>query len=413
MSTILAYTSPAVGHLFPMTPLLLELRARGHDVHLRTLPLQVDLMRDLGLHAAPIDPRIEQVAMRDHLARGPKEALAAAAEVFSARGRFDAPDLSAAIEQVQPDVVVVDVNSWGAGFAAEAWGGPWVSFSPYTPARSSRGTPPFGPGLPPLGGPLGRWRDTALRALVMGAVEKAMKPRINGLRAELGLAAVDSADEFMRKAPLMLVTTAKPFEYATTNWGDDVVMIGACPWEPAQEPPAWLAEIDRPIVLVTTSSEFQDDSVLVRTALEALRDEPVHVVATMPAGVVADLDVPLNATIAQFVPHGPILERSAVAVTHGGMGATQKALARGIPVCVVPFGRDQLEVARRVEVSRSGTRVPRSRLSPARLRAEVRQAITRTEGARRVAAGYAAAGGAPAGADAIEQRLLHSRPVSR
>ena len=48
MATILAYTSPAIGHLFPMTPLLLELQARGHDIHLRTIESRVDLMRDLG-----------------------------------------------------------------------------------------------------------------------------------------------------------------------------------------------------------------------------------------------------------------------------------------------------------------------------------------------------------------------------
>src|SRR6185312_5683135 len=128
------------------------------------------------------------------------------------------------------------------------------------------------------------------------------------------------ADEFLRKPPLMLVTTAKPFEYASTDWGPDVVMTGAMSWEPAQEAPAWLDEIDRPIVLVTTSSEFQDDGVLMRTALEALRDEPVHVVATMPSGLAPDLDVPPNATVADFIPHSAVLERAAVAVTHGGMG---------------------------------------------------------------------------------------------
>jgi hypothetical protein len=32
------------------------------------------------------------------------------------------------------------------------------------------------------------------------------------------------------------------------------------------------------------------------------------------------------------------------------MGAIQKALARGVPVCVVPHGHDHLEVVRRVEV---------------------------------------------------------------
>ena len=94
------------------------------------------------------------------------------------------------------------------------------------------------------------------------------------------------------------------------------------------------------------------------------------------------------------------------AVTHGGMGATQKALARGIPVCVVPFGRDQLEVARRVKVARCGTRLLAKKLSPARLHSHVKEAMTMTDGAQRVAAGFAATGGVARGADLIEQRLL-------
>jgi hypothetical protein len=57
------------------------------------------------------------------------------------------------------------------------------------------------------------------------------------------------------------------------------------------------------------------------------------------------------ARLQRFVPHGPLLEGAVCAMTHGGMGATQKALVHGVPVCVVPFGRDRLEVARRVEVA--------------------------------------------------------------
>lgn len=41
----------------------------------------------------------------------------------------------------------------------------------------------------------------------------------------------------------------------------------------------------------------------------------------------------------------PLLERAACGVTYGGIGTTQKALACGVPVCAVPFGRDQLEIA--------------------------------------------------------------------
>jgi len=93
-------------------------------------------------------------------------------------------------------------------------------------------------------------------------------------------------------------------------------------------------------------------------------------------------------------------------VTHGGMGGTQKALARGVPVCAVPFGRDQLEVARRVEVAGAGSRLLAKHLTPERLRDKVREATGRTQGARRIASAFAAAGGPVAAATAIEQRLL-------
>ena len=127
--------------------------------------------------------------------------------------------------------------------------------------------------------------------------------------------------------------------------------------------------------------------------MAALNDEPVHVVATLPAGRPDELASSRNATVLQFIPHGLALDRAVCAVTHGGMGATQKALARGVPVSAVPYGRDQFEVARRVEVAQCGTRLPAKKLSPSRLRAKVREAMTMTDGARRVAAGFKATGG--------------------
>ena len=55
MSTILAYTSPAIGHLFPMVPLLLELKARGHEVHVRALRQQIPMLRGAGFQAQAVD----------------------------------------------------------------------------------------------------------------------------------------------------------------------------------------------------------------------------------------------------------------------------------------------------------------------------------------------------------------------
>jgi UDP:flavonoid glycosyltransferase YjiC (YdhE family) len=87
------------------------------------------------------------------------------------------------------------------------------------------------------------------------------------------------------------------------------------------------------------------------------------------------------------------------------MGVTQKALAAGVPVCVVPFGRDQLEVARHVEVAGAGTRLLPKKLTPARLRAAVAGARECRAGAERIADAFRTAGGRAAAADALESLL--------
>jgi MGT family glycosyltransferase len=413
MARILAYTSPGRSHLFVVTPILDELRRRGHHIALRTLAAEVPGMRAHGFDAAPIDPAIEAVELDDWRARNRLESVRIDERVFSARAEHDAPDLTRAIAQERPDAVLVDINSWGSLMAAEAWGGPWAAFCPYPLALPSTEAPPFGLGLPPARGPLGRARDRIGWPLVMGAVERRGRPALNAIRARLGLPPVTSVAQWFASAPLMLYMTAEPFEYPRREWPANLVMVGPCAWDPPYEPPPWLAHTTRPLVVVGTSTEFQDDGRLVHTALQALAAEPVTVVATLPTGDLDAFEVPPNAHVERFVPHTPLLARAACAVTHGGMGSTQKALAHGVPVCAVPFGRDQFEVARRVEVAGAGTRLPARRLRPDRLRAKVREAMACTAGAQRIADAFAATGGARTAADAYETRLLGIAPDHR
>jgi MGT family glycosyltransferase len=403
MARVLAYTTPARGHLFPVIPILDELRGRGHEIALRTLASDVEAMQARGFDAAAIDPAIERIEHDDFRARTPLGAQKRAVRVACRRAGLDAEDLRRAIDQVRPDALLVDVNAWGALAVAEAWGGAWASWCPYPLPVTSRDAPPFGPGFRPPRGRAGRLRDAALGPIVFGSLERVVLPRVNELRARVGVPALSRAADLFLAAPLLLYLTAEPFEYARSDWPKNVRLVGPCDWDPPAAPPAWLEAVEAPIVLVTTSSEFQDDGRLVRCALEALADEPVHVVATLPASDPTNFAAPANARVLSFVPHGPILDRAACAITHGGMGATEKALARGVPVCAVPFGRDQFEVARRVEVAGAGTRLPAKRLSAKRLRAAVKKAIRCGSGARRIAESYRKAGGSVAAADALEE----------
>ncbi|MDF0529341.1 glycosyltransferase [Tsukamurella sp. 8F] len=403
---VLAYTAVGRGHLYPMMPLLLELRARGHVVHVRTIASEVHTLASFGLDASALDPRIESVPSDDASATNPVQAFAHGMEMFARRAVFEAPDLDAAVAAYSPDLLVVDANAWGAMAGAEACRLPWACFSASPIPIRSPGLPPFGPGLAPARGISGRARDVLVGAALDALARRIAGPRINATRTSVGLPALTDPDDFYRRPPVLLVATAEPFEYPHPDV-PNLVYLGACEWDPPTAQPPWLGAIDRPIVLVTTSSDPQRDEVLVRHLLAAMAGTGLHVVATMPAGVPSDLVVPPDATVVRFAPHGSILDRASVAVTHGGMGATQKALARGVPTVAVPFGRDQLEVARRLELARAGIRLPsriarHPRRGPRALRAAVRAAGSMTAGARAVADGYLATGGASTGADVIE-----------
>ena len=201
MARILAYTSPARGHLYPLTPILDELRRRGHEVALRTLGSEVDIMLERGFDAAPIAPEIEAIEHRDWQAGNQRAALESTMKVFGDRAAHEAPDLKRAIDECKPDAVLVDINCWGASAAAEMWGGPWAAFCPYPLPLESRDAPPFGPGFPPARGALGRLRDRIARPLVIGTLEKKMLPPFNEVRRELGIAKFDSANETFPRPP--------------------------------------------------------------------------------------------------------------------------------------------------------------------------------------------------------------------
>ncbi len=400
---ILVYTSPARGHLYPVVPIVQELQRRGHALALRTLASQVEGVRALGIDAAPIAEQVEAVELDDYRARSVPAKGRRALATFLARAAREAPDLERAIDTHEPELLLIDVNCWGAATVAEASGRPWAMYCPFLLMLPSRDAPAYGPGLAPPRGPLGRARDTVLRRIWDTSIDRAVVPTLNALRARYALGGLDHFTDLLRRPPLLLSLTAEGFEYPRRDWPANVRLVGAIDWDPSPpQPPPWLAQMRDPLVLVTCSTELQHDRRLVRVALEALPPAGMSVLATTAAHDPAEFAPPSGSRVERFVPHAAVLERAACVICHGGMGITQKALAAEVPVVVVPFGRDQLETARRVEVAGAGVRLSPKRVTPERLVEAVRTALTRRAGAQRVSRAYRAAGGARAAADAIE-----------
>jgi MGT family glycosyltransferase len=412
MARLLVYHSPASGHVFPTVDMLLELQRRGHELYVRTRGSDVEQLAALGMHSTAVDPRIEQIEIDDWKASRQVDSLRRLIRGFAARAEIEIPDLRDAIGEVRPDALIVDINCEGAMYVAEASDLPWALYCPYPPPFRSTDAPPHGVGWPPARGPLGRGRDRIWTKLGDRLLAPELPP-LNRLRTGLGLPPLRKFDEQYLKADRFIAFTAEPYEYARSDWPSQVRLVGPGRWEPPAATPAWLGTETRPIVLVTASTVYQRDGKLISTALEALATEDLAVVATTAAQDPAAFEAPPNARVERFLPHTPILARASCVVSHGGHGITVKALAEGVPVCVVPFCRDQFDIARRVVVSDAGVRLHHKRLSPERLRAAVRRAMTKRPGAERIAQAFAEAGGPPAAADAVEEVLELARPLSR
>jgi len=238
-------------------------------------------------------------------------------------------------------------------------------------------------------------------------------PAVNEMRARLGLGALAGITDLLHRPPLVFYFTTREIEYPRPRWPENFRMVGPARWVPPADPPEWLAAIERPIALVTCSTERQSDRGIVEAAIPGLPQKGFYVVATSAAYEPQEFQsdgIP-NCRVERYLSHGPIVERARVVVCHGGMGITQRALAQGVPLVVVPFGRDQLEVARRVEYAGAGVRLLPRRLNAESLAAAATKAVSMSHGAKRIAEAFAAVDADSVVADGLEE-LLEGRRAS-
>jgi MGT family glycosyltransferase len=286
-------------------------------------------------------------------------------------------------------VIVTEVMLAGALVAGEAAGVPVALITTTVDVMPAPGRPPFGPGLPPATGSLGRLRDRVLDRLSRSGWNRGLGA-LNGARAELGLDPVDDAVDSLARVDRVLVLSSDAFDYPQLPRHPLVSVVG-----PRLDDPDWVGALslppgDAPLVLVGLSSTYQDQGDVLRRTATALGTLPVRgLITTGPA--VAPFSAVGNVTVVEAAPHAALLPHTAAVVTHGGHGTVMKALAAGVPLIVMPMGRDQPENATRVLAAGAGVRIKRS-ASPEKIAAAVHEVLgdeSYRAAARRLAAAIA------------------------
>jgi UDP:flavonoid glycosyltransferase YjiC (YdhE family) len=97
-----------------------------------------------------------------------------------------------------------------------------------------------------------------------------------------------------------------------------------------------------PIVHATfgTVDTYNRADALYRSLIAAISDDSVNLVLTVGQGnsIGADIPIPSNVHVADYIPHGDLVPHCDAMICHGGCGSTIAALACGIPLIVIPRG---------------------------------------------------------------------------
>jgi MGT family glycosyltransferase len=407
------------GNVPPMLGLACRLVQRGHSVRVISEPANEGEVRKVGCEFTPytraphrFDKSANSTFMDDYLGKSPTHELFRFIDKILAGPALEyAQDVLEELQQRPVDLVVVNEFIFGGLFAAEKLGIPSVMVTPGTYNLYAPNFPP--PGMMPLGGIAGWLRDKVYEKMFDRLIARAM-PGLKRARQGLGLSESVNVLQYTAQLERLLVLTSPAFEFPakfppnvqyTGPIIDDPVFVE--PWESP-----WQADDQRPLVLVSFSTTYQGHEKILQRVLDAFKDLPVRGLVTLgPTIQEAQLEVPANVVLRQFISHAQVLPHASAVITHAGHGTVIRALAHGVPLLCMPLGRDQPNNAARVVARKAGIRLSKNAETKA-----IRQAIqtllevpTYRENARKLSGTIREDAASPLAVDELE-RLASKHP---
>jgi UDP:flavonoid glycosyltransferase YjiC (YdhE family) len=243
---------------------------------------------------------------------------------------LDSRDL---LDELRPDLAVVDCMLPAAIAAARATGTPCVSLVHFL----------YGLARTQMLRAGGGW-TTDLRSLAATHRLLGLAPARDGLTAW--------------EAPELVLVTAPRWLDIDCDAPANVIYAGpfgvaAHPRRPNR------AEVERQRVLLTFSTTVMGGQTeLIDRVCEALANLDLEAVLTLGPAVDRDaVRVPENVEVIAFADHDRLMPQMAAVIGHGGLGTVLRALAHGVPQLLLPLGRDQAFNAGRVEQLDAGIRL--------------------------------------------------------
>ncbi|GAB2456364.1 glycosyltransferase [Comamonas humi] len=406
---ILAVCWEGGGNVPPTLAAVRALAARGHQVRL----IADDTMRVEAVEAgarflpwkrAPNRPdrSPDSCFVRDWEAADGLAGFRRGCEcIFVGPAQAYAEDILEALAEEPADLLLGTDLLFGSMLAGEVARIPTALLASNISLWPLPGHPPFGPGLLPARSAAERVRDAEVSVSIEQLWDSFL-PGLNAARAHFGLAPLAHVHEQPLRAGRQLLATCRSFDFPTERLPRQVRYVG-----PLLELPSWASERwaglpergMRPLVLVSFSTTNQGQADVLQRVVSGLAGEPVEVVVTLGKALEGlRLEASANATVLAHAAHDDLLGQARVVVTHGGHGTVLRALRHGVPLVVLPMGRDQNDNAARVAYHGAGLRLDPS-ASPLLLGEAVRRVLSEpgfAQRARALGRAIAAEGPGPA-----------------
>lgn len=393
MSSVVLCSTPVHGHVTPLLAVARHLHENGHRVRFLSGAKYRSAIEATGAEflALPADADYDDADM--DAAFPERVGLTGAAGIrYDISAIFLRPALSqlaaleAALAAEPADAVLVEpmfMGTLGLVRKNRSDRPAVISLGIIPLGLSSPDTAPYGLGVTPMRGPLGRLRNSLLRFLA----QKVIFGKVQKEAEQLMLQATgEPLDGFFmsgqENADAIVQFSVPGFEYPRANLPATVHFVGPVSRTvpSSGELPEWWGELEgnRPVVHVSQGTVANRNyAQLIEPAIEGLATEDVLVVVSTGGRPVDTLPSPLpaNVRVASYLPHDKLLPLTDVFVSNGGYGGVHYALEHGVPLVVAGRTEDKAEVTARVGWTGAGVNLATNTPKPDQVRAAVRRVL--------------------------------------
>lgn len=380
MPSVLIAALHGSGAASNLEPLIVALRRRGHDVTMITDPAFRTRAEALGARFVPsADPELPSLGQRpatrvERLRRVRPNIRTTLLDPIPAQWAV----VQGVLASTPVDVVLTDVMFLGAGILAavpRTERPPIVTIGMVPPPARDVDVPPYGSGIKPIPGTVGRLRNLALARFTDSLFAPIDREFLALVRTCTGYDFDVSPWDLATRSEVWAQAAVRRFGYPRAQEPANMRWVGPLKAvEHTELPDWWDPRTEPPVVVVHTDGRLPLDR-FVLPAIEAQRGDGSTTIVT---GATREETtrayggpLPPNAHFETTVPWARLVPGRTVFVGTGDYMQVQHALRHGIPVVVTGNSEPQVETKARVEWAGVGVDISAATPTAAAIRSAI------------------------------------------